>query len=358
MRHRIANRITLRLAAVAVPALVAVLLLGGACNSNPLPSDGAGNPLGKLVFTMTDTTIGPPGTYTMNVDGTALTHIAGDGDTVDYAGSWGNKFILSNIGHFQLLSYPQWSPDGQKILCEFQWLIDAGNAIMIMNSDGSDKHVLDKVRSGGFRPQWSPEGDKILFRRSPIGTGIVDADGENDHDFIIAGVPPRIFEGDTVWFHGDYQWGPTDDEIYAIASVNIKPVTYALLDDEIYSLHTQTGLVLERLTRNDVDESSFRLSPDGRYAAFTSGKYGSPSTFHVIALGTGEIMDIPVDNTVSRIWNWANDSRTIVFSKDMNPDPDRNGDRSLYMVDIDRPDELIKLTSFFANHPDLFIPAK
>lgn len=79
---------------------------------------------------------------------------------------------------------------------------------------------------------------------------------------------------------GGYQWGPTGSQICAIASINIMPDSYGTpLENEIFSLDTETGIILQRLTRNIIDEGSFRLSPDGKVVAFKRGKYGQANSF-------------------------------------------------------------------------------
>ena len=343
--------------------LLAALLLGASfCGKNPNGPEEESQ--AKLVFVMMDTTVGALGLYTMNLDGSELIPVAVEGDTVVFPGHWGDNYVIGKSSAPSLMEYPHWSPDGGKIVCQLMWAWE-GYVIMIMNADGSDKHVLWQVRSAAQRPQWSPEGDKILFVRSGylgavFATGIVDASGENDYDFATAVDSPYVFEGDSVWFYGDYQWGPTGKMIYATARVN-KPIAWGeykvgdVLENEIFSLDSYTGAILGRMTRNRIDEDRFRLSPDGRYAAFKRGKYGQANSFFVLSLDNGEATEIPADNTVDAFWNWSNDSQKIVFAKDENPDQYRNEDLYLYMVDIEQPDELTKLTPFMAREPDLFI---
>ena len=333
------------------------------CNKIPVVSNEV--PQGKLVFVKMDSTLGPPGLYTMNLDGSELIPVAVEGDTVVFPGDWGNNYVIGKSSAPSLVEYARWSPNGEKIVCQLMWAFE-GYVIMIMNADGSDKHVLWQVRSAARRPRWSPEGDKIIFMRSGwagavFATGIVDASGENDRDFKIASETPLVFEGDTVWFYGDYQWGPTGETIYATARVN-KPIAWGeykvgdVLENEIFSLDSHTGAILGRITRNRIDEDRFRLSPDGRYAAYKRGKYGQANSFFVLSLYDGELTEIPLNNTVDFFWNWSNDSQKIVFAKDENPDPYRNEDLYLYVVDVEQPDEFTKLTPFMAREPDLFIP--
>ncbi len=330
------------------------------CGKNPVDPNDEIQP--KLVFGMINTTIGAQGLYTMNLDGSELIPVAVEGDTVVFPGHWGDNYVIGKSSAPSLVEYPLWSPNGEKIVCQLMWAFE-GYVIMIMNADGSDKHVLWQVSSAARRPRWSPEGDKILFWRSGLAgavfaTGIVDASGENDRDFKIAGEAPDIFEDDTLWFHADYQWGPTDSQIFATARVNKRPESGHVVgewpENEVYSLNSITGTIEQRITQNNIDEEGFRLSPDGQYVAFKRGKYGQANNFFIISLENGEVTEIPCDNTVDAFWNWSNDSKKIVFAKD--PDPYRNADLYLYVVDIDQPDKLTKLTPFMAREPDLFIP--
>ncbi len=350
--------VSARLAVVCVSLLAIVSY----CSKNPVTTHKEST--GKLVFATADTTVGLPGLYTMNLDGSELTPVAVEGDTVVFPGRWGDNYVIGKTSAPSLMEYPLWSPNGEKIVCQLMWAAE-GYVIMIMNADGSDKHVLWQVRSAAQRPQWSPEGDKILFIRSGylgavLANGIVDASGENDRDFKIAGEAPPIFDGDTAWFHGDYQWGPTGSQIYAIARLNKEPefghVGGSWPENEVYSLNVTTGTIEQRITQNNIDENGFRLSPGGQYTAFKRGTYGQANRFYVLSLDNGEVTEIPVDNTVDFFWNWSDDSKRIVFAKDENPDPFINEDLYLYVVDIKKPDELIKLTPFMAREPDLFIP--
>jgi len=305
----------------------------------------------KLVFVMTDTTIGSLGLYTMNLDGSELNPIAVIGDSIRY----------SDTFYFPINMYagcisPRWSPDGKKILCLYRAGVDVSDKLVIMNDNGSDKHILTLNYGEVYDPQWSPEGTHIFYY-----TGVIDTSGEDDKMFRITSDPPHLYEGDTIWFHNDYQWGTTEEEIYATARVNKRIestyITGEWPENEIFVLDFQTGKILRRVTTNDIDEGGFYVSPNGEYVAIKRGKYKQPSTFYILSPDDGNILEIRILNYVDKYWNWADDSKLIVVALNENTNPYSNN-YFLYIIDIHNPEELMKVTSFEAIQPDLFIPQK
>lgn len=313
---------------------------------------------GALVFVMNDSTVGPWGIYTMGLDGSDLKSVAVDGDTINFPGTWGEKYVLGQTTSPSVLNYPRWSPDGSKIACELMWAFE-GYVIVIMDADGSNKQALWEVRAAARLPQWSPEGDRMLFLRSAyagavIAIGIVDISGKDDMDFPISS--PAVFEGDSIWFGHDYQWGQTGNLIYSTGSVNKEPdPVYALgsnESNEIFALDSQTGAVVARVTRNAVDEGGFRMSTDGRTIVYQRGAYGLPSSLYFIDVSTNSIEERKIGRYVDIWWNWAKRRKLLVYAGDIDPDPFRNQEFQLYSLDVDRA-VINKISNFKAMHPDL-----
>jgi TolB protein len=79
--------------------------------------------------------------------------------------------------------YPQFSPDGTKII--FQSQPDGGEInVWIMNADGSNKNQL--TNSGGYSPAWSTDGKRSIYTNSAKNNGrlwIMNADGSNKKQF-------------------------------------------------------------------------------------------------------------------------------------------------------------------------------
>jgi TolB protein len=87
------------------------------------------------------------GIYTMNADGT-------------------NVVRLSPSPGFDI--FPHWSPDGLRLV--FTKVIRPSSPhqlaitqIMIMNADGTNRHVVIANNQFNMEPRWSPDGAKILF---------------------------------------------------------------------------------------------------------------------------------------------------------------------------------------------------
>jgi Tol biopolymer transport system component len=304
----------------------------------------------KLVFTMRDTTVGPLGIYTMNLDGSSLNPVAVVGDSI-------GSFVIHTPP-----ALPRWSPNGKMIVCQITQMIDL-ESIILMNADGTDKRFL---RPGALRPQWSPEGDRILFERhiylgAVIGSYIIDVSGENEREFKIKGeTNPYIYEGDSVWFTGDYQWGPNGTLIYGVGSVNKKPDQSYIIGSnpyhEIFSFDSYSGEVLQRLTNNYVDEGGFLLSPDRNRVAYRRGKYNkSDNKFYILNLTSGEVDSISLNAHVDIFFNWSSDGKKLVYGLDENTNPYYTK-YHLYLLDLNKPDKRIRLTQFQAEQPDLFIP--
>ena len=82
---------------------------------------------------------------------------------------------------------PSWSPDARRIA----FTGGPPDGIWVLEMDGSAPVWI----GDGLSPQWSPDGNRILFMGTPLGTGVMDADGSN---------PTQVVE---TWCESP-QWSP------------------------------------------------------------------------------------------------------------------------------------------------------
>lgn len=122
---------------------------------------------GKIVFSMPSAENGTYQIYVMKPSGTGLKQ-------------------LTHFGEFEALQ-PSWSPDGSKIVfTSSKKGTTAGNAIYIMNADGSDPHPMkvfpehQELAYPGQYPKWSPDGTKIAYSQC-----LNCSSGGNNHEIFV-----------------------------------------------------------------------------------------------------------------------------------------------------------------------------
>ena len=109
-----------------------------------------------------------------------LTRFAGDGDIYLMNA---NGTGIRRLTHGLDASDPVWSPDGSRIA----FIKGQGQALAVMQADGSGQHVIARARGYYENPAWSPDGQTIAYQSSPNGNIDVTAiytirpDGSLEH---------------------------------------------------------------------------------------------------------------------------------------------------------------------------------
>lgn len=232
----------------------------------------------------------------------------------------------------------RWSPDGTRIA------FIADNAIHTLDmSSGKLTRVCSYHRSNGFLPHagnmlaWSPDSKQIAF----AGTVDLDppaqdplvvtrilyksrtafSDNRRTHLFTVSasgGDPHALTTGD----HDEHtiDWGGDGREIVFLS--NHEPDPDALLNYDIFSVNVQTGAV-RQITHTPGVEMEPRISPDGRWVAYTATKRKITTIDSVAedahawlipaAGGTGKELNAPLDRRTSGI-AWSPDNKSIVYT--------------------------------------------
>ncbi len=220
------------------------------------------------------------GTNTIRLTDSTMTALHGrwspDGAKIAYyspAGATGSDIFVMNAngsGSTPLTldgaagavnEFPDWSPDGTKILFE------KGSGIWVMGADGTNAHQL---LGFGKRPRWSPDGNLVAFH-SGSAVWVVDADGSS----------ARIIQDIGTFYSAYPVWSPNGTKILFAS-----PRDGAFTD--IYVMYAD-GSGVVRLTHSPggVLNEDFDWSPDGTKIAFrTNRDSGNPEIYVMNADGS------------------------------------------------------------------------
>jgi Tol biopolymer transport system component len=222
----------------AVPVLVAIVLLTGACGgdgSAPRSSDG------PIAFSQSDPSLGETGIYTINPDGSEIQHLFSRGSEFPHWSPDGGElaifccddgmaahFLDPSTGSFRELPPPDaklethcgggWSPDGQRLACESFGVNDPNrNGIYsIRVSDGGGLARITSNPGGDDIPgDYSPDGERLVFLRlRPTGPLGIFTIGLNGRD--LRQVSPKTVIVDE--FGG--RWSPDGNQILFAAKTD------------------------------------------------------------------------------------------------------------------------------------------
>ena len=216
--------------------------------------------------------------YVVNADGTGLTSLTSD-------------TTISNL-------YPEWSPDGKKIV--YVQHSSRGYAIFTMNSDGTNQIRLSTNAGDDWdeRPTWSPDGGTILM----AGIYVMNSNGSNRH-VLASGRSP-------VWSRDGTKIAFTMDNPLELFSINAD------------------GTNQRQITHDSAYTRNPSWSPDGGKIAFLSQRDGNNELYTINADGTN-ILRLTNDAGDDIFPYWSPDGTKILFVSN------RGGHNQIYRMNSD-----------------------
>jgi TolB protein len=183
-----------------------------------------------------------------------------DGDIYKIRGDGSDQVRLTRTQTLE--AGPAWSPSGTRIA------FVRNDDIFTMSSSGSDqKRLTDTPEVFEGSPAWSPDGSKIAYATATSGSDgnairVINADGSSDY----------VLVSDIFSFIGDPDWSPDGETIafdsYVIEKVSIPRVVYSINADSRDSSPREANRLNDRgldpvFAPNGNKIAFIRKTPDG-----------------------------------------------------------------------------------------------
>jgi len=165
---------------------------------------------------------------------------------------------------------PVWSPDGMKIaFVKTSSSISLYGDIMILDYNNAEPYNVSslsekKIHLLGKSPQWSPDGTKIVFEDLNKEIYIIEPKSRKEKPVIT-----KLTDKDT---YNSYcpRWSPEGDKI-----VFTRDLGKTMKDrGDIYIMDSDGKNMKSVIARADYEDLNPDISPDGKFIAFDSMKYG------------------------------------------------------------------------------------
>lgn len=228
-----------------------------------------------------------------------------------------------------------WSPDGQRFA-----LVGPHLGLALLDASGCATRVLTDPR-GSARldadPRWAPDGRSLSFLRSyhRLKAEIFSVDLATGNLSQLTNLNRPIVSHDLGFEAGDLFFAASSQQAYELFRLRQKQVlplglrvisplqissapaaravAYAPLtiDRNIWRLDLQT-LAWSRIAASTAQDSSPRLSPDGRQLLFRSDRSETERLY--LADASGAHPQVIVPNVRASVASWSPDNQTLVFN--------------------------------------------
>lgn len=314
-----------------IPSLLVLGLLAALLASCGQPAPGQHSSVTTATARTTQPATGPKGRIAWqgfldpNQNTAAIFSANADGSNVRQ---------LTQPSFKEQVSFPDWSPDGSKILFAAE-VANGPSQVWVMNADGSDLKQLTHYSFGAQWPRWSPDGSQILYSVTegvlPDGAEthealwIMHADGSHPVKFTHPPLPLGTADNSPVW--------SPDGKHILFARNHPANGSY---DDQALFLINRDGTGLKQLTAfGDLEAGNEHWSPDGKHILFQSfGSFPDGSTpqlytmwpdgTHLLQLTTNERNSWPA---------WSPDGSQIIFVHRSTTEADQNA--HIYVMNAD-----------------------